>query len=188
MQYKVTYYRKEYNFALKPKIELATVYLNSFWQFTSFLTNVVVAKATKILQDFSYVNDVHWRIFSIFLLASLVKLQVFKKRTFLLSWQFLMRKLWTISGVAVRTTMDATITNQYCAVISRLADQARSTIRDLDPTNDITFLRIRSKKNEVLIAPGKFLKEKIILGWNTFEGSVQNFKLAALNLLSWLAF
>lgn len=50
--------------------------------------------------------------------------------------------------------MDATITNQYCAVISRLADQARSTIRDLDPTNDITFLRLRSKKNEVLIAPG----------------------------------
>jgi hypothetical protein len=32
--------------------------------------------------------------------------------------------------------------------------QARSTIRDLDPTNDITFLRLRSKKNEVLIAPG----------------------------------
>lgn len=58
-------------------------------------------------------------------------------------------------GVAVRTTMDATITNQYCAVISRLADQARSTIRDLDPTNDITFLRLRSKKNEVLIAPDR---------------------------------
>ena len=57
-------------------------------------------------------------------------------------------------GIAVRSNMDATITNQYCAVISRLADQARSTIRDLDPTNDITFLRLRSKKNEVLIAPG----------------------------------
>ena len=35
--------------------------------------------------------------------------------------------------------------------------QARSTIRDLDPTNDITFLRLRSKKNEVLIAPGNYL-------------------------------
>ena len=35
--------------------------------------------------------------------------------------------------------------------------QARSTIRDLDPTNDITFLRLRSRKNEVLIAPGNYL-------------------------------
>ena len=35
--------------------------------------------------------------------------------------------------------------------------QARSTIRDLDPTNDITFLRLRSKKNEVLIAPGNYV-------------------------------
>ena len=32
--------------------------------------------------------------------------------------------------------------------------QARSAVRDLDPTNDITFLRLRSKKNEILIAPG----------------------------------
>jgi hypothetical protein len=27
------------------------------------------------------------------------------------------------AGVAVRTTMDATLTNQYCAVLSRLSDQ-----------------------------------------------------------------
>ena len=54
--------------------------------------------------------------------------------------------------------MDATITNQYCAVLSRLADQARSAIRDLDPTNDITFLRLRSKKNEVLLAPGWYIQ------------------------------
>jgi hypothetical protein len=33
--------------------------------------------------------------------------------------------------------------------------QARSAIRDLDPTNDLKILRIRSKKNEVLVAPGK---------------------------------
>merc|ERR1712062_484088 len=59
------------------------------------------------------------------------------------------------AGVAVRSNMDATITNQYSAVIARLSYQARSAIRDLEPTNDITFLRIRSKKNEVLLAPDK---------------------------------
>ena len=68
-----------------------------------------------------------------------------------------------VIGVAVRSTMDATITNTYCAVISRLSDQARSTIRDLDPTNDITFLRIRSKKNEILLAPGNAVVNAIVV-------------------------
>lgn len=29
----------------------------------------------------------------------------------------------------------------------------RSSVRDIDPTNDLTFLRIRSKKHEILVAP-----------------------------------
>jgi dynein light chain roadblock-type len=28
-------------------------------------------------------------------------------------------------------------------------------VRDLDPTNDLAFLRIKSKLNEILIAPDK---------------------------------
>ena len=40
---------------------------------------------------------------------------------------FIQLNLW-ISGVAVRTTMDATITNQYCAVLSRLNDQVYKTL------------------------------------------------------------
>ena len=31
--------------------------------------------------------------------------------------------IFILIGVAVRTTMDATITNQYCAVLTRLNDQ-----------------------------------------------------------------
>jgi hypothetical protein len=34
--------------------------------------------------------------------------------------------LFPSTGVAVRTTMDATLTNQYCAVLSRLSDQVKS--------------------------------------------------------------
>lgn len=33
--------------------------------------------------------------------------------------------------------------------------KARSTVRDIDPQNDLTFLRVRSKKNEIMIAPGE---------------------------------
>lgn len=29
-------------------------------------------------------------------------------------------------------------------------------VRDLDPVNDLRFLRMRSNKTEILIAPGKF--------------------------------
>ncbi len=58
-------------------------------------------------------------------------------------------------GVAVRTTMDSTQTNAYAAVLARLSDQARSAIRDLDPSNDVAFLRLRTKRNEILLAPDK---------------------------------
>jgi dynein light chain roadblock-type len=28
-------------------------------------------------------------------------------------------------------------------------------VRDIDPTNDLTFLRIRSKKHEIMVTPEK---------------------------------
>lgn len=34
--------------------------------------------------------------------------------------------------------------------------KAKSVVRDLDPVNDLRFLRMRSNKTEILIAPGKF--------------------------------
>ena len=99
-------------------------------------------------------------------------------------------------GIAVKTTLDAAQTVQYTALISgitkqvRASDstidvfialyflcvpscQARAMVRNIDPGNDLTFLRLRcrlfsklssehclkwfvsrSKKNEILIAPG----------------------------------
>jgi dynein light chain roadblock-type len=37
-------------------------------------------------------------------------------------------------------------------------------VRDLDPTNDLAFLRIKSKQNEILIAPDKDLLLIVIQG------------------------
>ena len=37
----------------------------------------------------------------------------------------------------------------------QLTSKARSVVRDIDPTNDLTFLRIRSKKHEIMVAPEK---------------------------------
>lgn len=59
------------------------------------------------------------------------------------------------AGVAVKSTLDNTSTVQYAGLMGQLADKARSVVRDLDPSNDLTFLRIRSKKHEIMIAPDK---------------------------------
>eukprot|EP00493_Phyllostaurus_siculus_P026798 UN27144 len=51
--------------------------------------------------------------------------------------------------------MDNSTTVQYAGLIHSLAAKSRSTVRDLDPQNDLTFLRIRSKKHEIMVAPHK---------------------------------
>ena len=58
-------------------------------------------------------------------------------------------------GIPIRSTLDQKTTLQYSAIISQLTGKARSAIRDLDPQNDLTFLRIRSQKHEILISPDK---------------------------------
>eukprot|EP00928_Gymnodinium_smaydae_P050436 TRINITY_DN33_c0_g1_i1.p2 TRINITY_DN33_c0_g1~~TRINITY_DN33_c0_g1_i1.p2 ORF type:complete len:101 (+),score=22.02 TRINITY_DN33_c0_g1_i1:112-414(+) len=58
-------------------------------------------------------------------------------------------------GVPIRSTLDSRNTLQYSALISQITSKARSVVRDLDPQNDLTFLRIRSKKHEIMVAPDK---------------------------------
>ena len=57
-------------------------------------------------------------------------------------------------GVAVRSSLDPAATQKYAQHITSLAAKARSVVRDLDPQNDLTFLRLRSKTDEIMIAPG----------------------------------
>lgn len=38
-------------------------------------------------------------------------------------------------------------------LIPRLVSQAKNTIRDLDSHNDLKFMRLKTSKNEILIAP-----------------------------------
>ena len=62
--------------------------------------------------------------------------------------------MWGV-GIPIKSTLDNPTTVQYTGLVSGLADKARSVVRDLDPTNDLTFLRLRSKKHEIMVAPGK---------------------------------
>ena len=61
----------------------------------------------------------------------------------------------TKDGVPIKSTLSAEDTVQHAALFTQLASKARSVIRTLDPQNDLTFLRVRSKKHEIMVAPDK---------------------------------
>ncbi|XP_041375752.1 dynein light chain roadblock-type 2-like [Gigantopelta aegis] len=56
-------------------------------------------------------------------------------------------------GIPIRTTLDNSTTVQCAGLIHQLTAKAKSVIRDIDPQNDLTFLRLRSKKHEIMVAP-----------------------------------
>ena len=58
-------------------------------------------------------------------------------------------------GIPIRSTVEQSLSTSYAAHIMSLAAKARSAVRTLDPQNDLTFLRIRSKKHEIMVAPEK---------------------------------
>ncbi|NXI42438.1 DLRB2 protein, partial [Galbula dea] len=58
-------------------------------------------------------------------------------------------------GIPIRTTLNNATTVPYAALLHQLTMKARSAVRDIDPLDDLTFLRIRSKKHEIMIAPDK---------------------------------
>eukprot|EP00090_Calanus_glacialis_P017402 TRINITY_DN27119_c0_g1_i1.p1 TRINITY_DN27119_c0_g1~~TRINITY_DN27119_c0_g1_i1.p1 ORF type:complete len:104 (+),score=25.18 TRINITY_DN27119_c0_g1_i1:102-413(+) len=57
------------------------------------------------------------------------------------------------SGIVTKTTMDNTATAKMTSMVRSITSQAKSVVRDLDPINDLAFLRMRSNKTEILIAP-----------------------------------
>ena len=64
------------------------------------------------------------------------------------------------TGKILRTTMnpnDSKFPNTIATSITALAKKARSVVRDLDPLNDLTFFRVRAKKQEIMVAPDKHL-------------------------------
>nr|VZI07079.1 unnamed protein product [Spirometra erinaceieuropaei] len=59
----------------------------------------------------------------------------------------------TSDGVPIRSTMEDGPTHTYCALVQRLVSKCSQSLKELDPTDDLTFLRIRTAKNEIMVAP-----------------------------------
>lgn len=66
------------------------------------------------------------------------------------------------NGKVLRTTMNTQDKDnnpiQIAKKVVELAKKARSVVRDIDPQNDLTFLRVRGKnKQEIMVAVDKNL-------------------------------
>ncbi|BFZ12847.1 hypothetical protein BsWGS_15886 [Bradybaena similaris] len=56
-------------------------------------------------------------------------------------------------GIPIKSTMDNATSVHYACHIHSLATKARAVVKEIDSTNDLRFLRVRSKKHEILVAP-----------------------------------
>ena len=56
-------------------------------------------------------------------------------------------------NIAIRSTLDQSQTQTYIKASSDMLQMSYNAVREADPTNDLRFVRIRTKKNELLIAP-----------------------------------
>ena len=55
--------------------------------------------------------------------------------------------------IPVRTTLEYTLAKRYATQVGHLISNACSLVRDIDPQNELTVLRICSKKHEIMVAP-----------------------------------
>ncbi|CAA90946.1 hypothetical protein GCK72_005665 [Caenorhabditis remanei] len=59
------------------------------------------------------------------------------------------------AGRVIHSTIDSDATQSHTAFLQQLCEKTKTSIRELDSSNDLTFLRLRTKKNEIMIAPDK---------------------------------
>lgn len=56
-------------------------------------------------------------------------------------------------GAPIKTSLDQQNTNTYSELAYNLVKQTRSLIQVADETNDTKFLRLTTKRNEIMITP-----------------------------------
>ncbi|GMI06902.1 hypothetical protein TrLO_g13164 [Triparma laevis f. longispina] len=62
-------------------------------------------------------------------------------------------------------SMSQELAEAYAEAMKHLSKKSRNVVRDLDPKNELKYLRIRAKKHEVLVAFDKEFLVIIIQRW-----------------------
>ena len=78
--------------------------------------------------------------------------------------------------------MDTQTTVHYAGLINSLTAKTRSTIREIDPTNDLQFVRVRTRKSEIMIAPGLFPMRSVERSEKTENDPFSSFHLCFLKI------
>merc|ERR1712156_1036762 len=56
-------------------------------------------------------------------------------------------------GVTIKSTLDPTTSSQYSNILGSLINQAIAMFKEMDPSNDVTFMRVRTKKCQFMVVP-----------------------------------
>jgi len=86
-------------------------------------------------------------------------------RTFLLTISIYL----DCKGAIIQSSLSADQSKQHAALISSLTEKASLLIQTLDPDDDLNFLRIRSKKKEIMVAPDNGFLMMVIQNPNAVE-------------------
>ncbi|GBB90517.1 hypothetical protein RclHR1_01750016 [Rhizophagus clarus] len=58
-------------------------------------------------------------------------------------------------GQTIKSNLDPTLNKKYSDLITKLVEQTTFCVKEMDETNDLSFLRVRTKKHEIMIVPDK---------------------------------
>ena len=56
-------------------------------------------------------------------------------------------------GHILRSNVDINTTKLYAVQYQKLIKMAHSAVRELDPENELCFIRVRNKQHEIMVAP-----------------------------------
>ncbi|KAJ1974584.1 hypothetical protein H4R35_003540 [Dimargaris xerosporica] len=59
----------------------------------------------------------------------------------------------TNEGAIIKSTIEEELSAKYAKLMARLVDTTRDTVHQLDSQNDLAFLRVRTKKHEIMLSP-----------------------------------
>jgi dynein light chain roadblock-type len=59
------------------------------------------------------------------------------------------------TGLPIRTSFAPSETSHYCALLHGFMIKTKAMIRETDHSDELTFVRLRSNNDEILIAPEK---------------------------------
>ncbi|XP_060866923.1 dynein light chain roadblock-type 2-like [Metopolophium dirhodum] len=59
------------------------------------------------------------------------------------------------AGIPIKSNMDDAMSVRYAGLVQQLTSTSQVAIKKDDPTDKLTYLRLRTKNNEILVIPDK---------------------------------